>query len=81
LGDDIRLYDFRPMAQTILRNVLKFQSDCIALQFGHSVGGTETEHIYTGNPQYLPERKAMMQAWADWLDGLYDDGNAVALVA
>jgi len=29
----------------------------------------------------LPERKAMMWAWADWLDGLREDGDAVAMAA
>jgi len=81
IGPISRIYDFRQMARTILSKVLKFPPDCITLQMGHPVGIT-TEHIYNPalcDPEHrLPERKAMMQAWADWLDGLHGDGNATA---
>jgi len=78
------IYDFRQMARTILSKRLRFPPECIALQMGHPVG-IATEHTYSPalrSPEYrLAERKAMMQAWADWLDGLCDSGNAVALAA
>jgi len=78
------IYDFRRMARAILSKTLRFPPDCIALQMGHPVGG-ETERIYTPalrDPEHrLAERKAMMQAWADWLDGLCEGRDAVAMVA
>jgi len=79
-----RIYDFRQMARTILSKVLRFPPDCIQLQMGHPVGG-ETERIYNPalrSPEHrLPERRTMMQAWADWLDGLHEGGDAVAMAA
>jgi len=78
------IYDFRQMARTILSKVLKSPPDCIQLQMGHPVGG-ETERIYNPalrSPEHrLAERKAMMQAWADWLDSMREGGDAVALAA
>jgi len=78
------IYDFRRMARAILSKTLRFSPDCIALQMGHPIGG-ETERIYNPalcDPEYrLPERKAMMQSWADWLDGLCEGRDAVAMVA
>lgn len=29
--------------------------------------------------EYLPERRKMMQAWADYLDGLRNGANVVAI--
>jgi len=84
IGLTSRIYDFRQMARTILSKVLKSPPDCITLQMGHPVGIT-TERIYNPalrDPEHrLVERKVMMQAWADWLDGLHEDGNAVAMAA
>jgi len=78
------LYDFRRMAEMILGKALRFPPDCIASQMGHPISG-ETERIYNRArcaPEHrLPERKAMMQAWADWLDGLNEGGDAVAMAA
>jgi hypothetical protein len=32
----------------------------------------ERDHVKAAynHAEYLPERRAMMQAWADWIDGL-----------
>jgi len=80
----ISIYDFRRMARAILSKALRFPSECIQLQMGHPVGG-ETERIYNTalcDPKHrLAERKTMMQAWADWLDGLREDGDVVAMAA
>jgi len=83
-GPISRIYDFRQMARTILNKVLTSPPDCIQLQMGHPVGG-KTERIYTPalrSPEHrLAERRTMMQAWADWLDGLREDGDVVAMAA
>jgi len=79
-----RIYDFRQMARTILSKVLKASPDCITLQMGHPVGIT-TERIYNPtlrDPEHrLAKRKAMMQAWADWLDGLREGEDMVVMAA
>jgi len=84
IGPISRIYDFRQMARTILSKVLKSPPDCITLQMGHPVGST-TERIYNPalrSPEHrLPERRTMMQAWADWLDGLRDSSDMVAMAA
>jgi len=84
IGPISRIYDFRQMARTILSKVLKFPPDCITLQMGHPVG-ISTERIYNPtlrDPEHrLAERRTMIQAWADWLDGLRDSSDMVAMAA
>jgi len=60
-------HGFRSMASTLL-NEQGFPPDVIELQLAH----TERNKVRAAynNAQRLPERRKMMQAWADYLDGL-----------
>jgi len=61
-------HGFRAMARTILDEVLGFRPELIAHQLAHSVKDP-LGRAYN-RTSFLPERKAMMQAWADYLDKL-----------
>lgn len=58
-------HDFRATASTYLHE-LGYPSDHIELQLAHS-DSNSIRGVYN-HARYLPERTAMMQAWADWLD-------------
>lgn len=65
--DEMTAHGFRSMASTIL-NEQGWNRDAIERQLAHSEkDGVRAAYNYA---QYLPERKKMMQAWADYLDGL-----------
>jgi integrase len=63
-GDTIVGHGFRHMASTLL-NELGFNPDAIERQLAHKGQGVRA--IYN-LAKHLPERKKMMQAWADYLD-------------
>ncbi|HWZ63039.1 MAG TPA: integrase arm-type DNA-binding domain-containing protein [Steroidobacteraceae bacterium] len=69
-------HGFRSMASTLL-NEQGFPPDVIELQLAH----TERNKVRAAynKAQRLPERRKMMQAWADHLDGLRAGGNVVPL--
>lgn len=69
-------HGFRTMASTLL-NEQGFPPDVIELQLAH----TERNKVRAAynKAQRLPERRGMMQAWADYLDGLRAGGNVVPL--
>ncbi|HET8700844.1 MAG TPA: integrase arm-type DNA-binding domain-containing protein [Nitrococcus sp.] len=60
-------HGFRAMASSIL-NEQGYHPDWIERQLGHA----ERNRVRAAynRAQYLPERRKMMQAWADYLDGL-----------
>ncbi len=62
--EEMSIHGFRAMARTILDEVLGFRPDFIEHQLAHSNGRAYNR------TSHLPERKKMMQAWADYLDGL-----------
>jgi integrase len=68
-------HGFRSMASTLL-NEQGFPPDVIELQLAHSERN-KVRAAYN-KAQRLPERRKMMQAWADYLDGLRA-GKKVAL--
>jgi len=69
-------HGFRSMASTLL-NEQGFPPDVIELQLAH----TERNKVRAAynKAQRLPERRKMMQAWADYLDALRAGGNVVPL--
>ena len=67
LGDEMTAHGFRSMASTNLHEQ-GWHSDAIERQLAH-VEGNSVKAAYN-YAEYLPERREMMQAWADWLDGL-----------
>ena len=67
-GDEMTAHGFRSMAATRL-NEMGWRSDAIERQLAHAESNKVRE-AYTHAAQYLDERRAMMQAWADELDAL-----------
>lgn len=66
--DEMTGHGFRAMARTILDEVLGFRPDFIEHQLAHAVRDP-LGRAYN-RTTHLPERKKMMQAWADYLDKL-----------
>jgi integrase len=69
-------HGLRSMASTLL-NEQGFPPDVIELQLAHAERN-KVRAAYN-KAQRLPERRKMMQAWADYLDGLRAGGNVVPL--
>lgn len=67
-GETIVGHGFRAMARTVLDEVLGFRPDYIEHQLAHAVRDP-LGRAYN-RTAHLPERKKMMQAWADYLDNL-----------
>ncbi len=65
---EITGHGFRAMARTILDEVLGFRPDFIEHQLAHAVRDP-LGRAYN-RTAHLPERRKMMQAWADYLDRL-----------
>jgi integrase len=74
--DEMTAHGFRAMASTLL-NEQGFAPDVIELQLAHKERN-KVRAAYN-RAQRLPERRQMMQAWADYLEGLRSGGNVVAL--
>jgi integrase len=71
------VHGFRTVASTIL-NEAGFNSDWIERQLAH-VEDNEVRAAYNA-AEWLPDRRQMMQRWADYLEALaVEDGNVVAL--
>ena len=66
-GDQMTVHGFRSMASTRL-NELGWHRDAIERQLAH-IEGNAVRAAYN-YAEHLPERRRMMQAWADYLDGL-----------
>ena len=70
-------YRFRSMAATRLKE-MGWNADAIERQLAHAESN-KVPSAYTRAPQYLDERKRMMQAWADYLAGLRAGGKVVTI--
>nr|VFJ69957.1 MAG: Integrase [Candidatus Kentron sp. FM] len=66
--DEMSGHGFRAMARTILDEVLHFRPDYIEHQLAHAVRDPNGRAY--NRTKYLPERREMMQQWADYLDDL-----------
>ena len=67
-SEEMTGHGFRAMARTVLDEVLGYRVDYIEHQLAHAVKDPNGRAY--NRTAHLPERKAMMQAWADYLDGL-----------
>lgn len=65
---DVTAHGFRATARTMIVERLKFSKDYAELQLAHTV--SDPNHGAYNRVQHLPERKEMLQAWADYLDDL-----------
>jgi len=61
-------HGFRASARTILDEVLGFRPDFIEHQLAHAVRDPNGRAY--NRTAHLPERRKMMQKWADYLDKL-----------
>ena len=74
-SDTMTGHGFRAMARTILDEVLGFRPDYIEHQLAHAVRDPNGRAY--NRTAHLPERRKMMQAWADYLDQLRDGTGKV----
>ena len=77
-GETIVGHGFRAMARTVLDEVLGFRPDYIEHQLAHAVRDP-LGRAYN-RTAHLPERRKMMQGWADYLDSLRNSEKKVALI-
>ncbi|PKN19263.1 MAG: integrase [Deltaproteobacteria bacterium HGW-Deltaproteobacteria-6] len=69
-------HGFRAMARTILDEVLQVRVDLIEAQLAHRV--LDVLGRAYNRTKHLPERRKMMQTWADYLDGLKVGAKVIA---
>jgi integrase len=77
-GDEMTGHGFRAMARTILDEVLGYRVEWIEAQLAHEV--RDSNGTAYNRTAFLPQRKEMMQGWADYLDELRSPKNIVAVV-
>jgi len=70
-------HGFRAAVRTIGDEVLGFRVDLIEHQLAHAVKDPNGRAY--NRTAHLPERKKMMQAWADYLDKLKDGSEIIKL--
>ena len=75
--DEMSGHGFRAMARTILDEVLDFRPDYIEHQLAHAVRDPNGRAY--NRTAHLPERRMMMQAWADYLDKLKAGAEVIPL--
>jgi integrase len=75
-GDEMVAHGFRSMASTRL-NEMGWNRDAIERQLAH-VEGNAVRAAYN-YAEHLEERQRMMQAWADYLDGLRNNANVTPI--
>jgi integrase len=73
--DETTIHGFRALARTVLNEVLGFRPDFIEHQLAHAVRDPNGRAY--NRTAHLPERRLMMQAWADYLDGLKNGGDVI----
>jgi integrase len=75
--DEMSGHGFRAMARTILDEVLGVRPDYIEHQLAHSVKDPNGRAY--NRTAHLPERRKMMQQWADYLDKLKAGADVIPL--
>jgi integrase len=75
--DEMTGHGFRAMARTMLAERLGVDESVIEAQLGHAVRDT-LGRAYN-RTEFVAQRQAMMQAWADYLDRLRKGGDVVPL--
>lgn len=75
--EEICGHGFRAMARTIMDEVLQVRVDLIEHQSAHAVKDP-LGRVYN-RTSFLPERREMMQKWADYLDGLKSGAKVLPL--
>jgi integrase len=76
--DEMSGHGFRSMASTLL-NEQGWNQDAIERQLAHAErNNVRAAYNYA---EFMPERKKMMQAWADYLDGIKAGAKIVPIRA
>lgn len=70
-------HGFRAMARTILDEVLQVRTDFIEHQLAHAV--KDPNGTAYNRTKHLPQRREMMQQWADYLDELKAGAKVIPL--
>lgn len=70
-------HGFRAMARTILDEVLQVRPDFIEHQLAHAVRDPNGRAY--NRTAHLPERRKMMQLWADYLNGLKQGAKVIPM--
>jgi integrase len=68
--DEMCGHGFRAMARTMLDEILGYRPELIEQQLAHQVRDPNGRAY--NRTKHLPERREMMQDWADYLDRLRD---------
>lgn len=76
-NDEMTAHGFRAMARTLLDEVLGFRPDFIEHQLAHAVRDPNGRAY--NRTAHLPERRKMMQQWADYLDKLKAGAEVIPL--
>jgi integrase len=76
-SDAMTVHGFRAMAATRLNEMGRWNADAIERQLAHQEANA-VRRAYTHNAEYWSERVAMMQAWANYLDELRENGKVGA---
>ena len=76
-SDTMTGHGFRAMARTVLDEVLGFRPDYIEHQLAHAVRDPNGRAY--NRTKHLPERRKMMQGWADYLDSLRNGSNVIPI--
>lgn len=74
---EMTAHGFRHMASTLL-NEQGFNADAIERQLAHKASGVRATY---NAAEYLPERRRIMQHWADYLEGLAKGADVVNIKA
>lgn len=74
-GQDMVAHGFRALARTTIREKLGYDSEIIEKQLAHKTKNPLGEAY--DRTQFLPERRKMMQEWADYVDALATHGTVV----
>lgn len=74
-GQETVAHGFRALARTTIREKLGYESEVIEKQLAHKTREALGEAY--DRTQFLPERKKMMQHWADYLDALASKGKVI----
>ena len=75
--DEMSGHGFRAVARTILDEVLGVRPDFIEHQLAHAVRDPNGRAY--NRTAHLPERRKMMQQWADYLDTLKAGAEVIPL--
>jgi integrase len=77
--ETMHIHGFRAMGRTLIREQLKISAEVIERQLSHGIDNPLGKAY--DRTTFVPERKQMMQAYADYLDRLTSETNIVPLRA